>query len=232
MNSLADSPAHLSTLDPAMIFPADFVWGVATSAAQIEGAAREDGRGESVWDRFCRVPGAIADGSDIDVACDHYHRLEQDLDLIASLGVNAYRFSVSWSRVQPAGSGAWNPKGLHFYRRLVDGLRARGLQAHLTLNHWDLPQALQDAGGWAARRTVDHFVDYARGVADHLGDGLASLTTHNEPWVVAMLGHDSGMFAPGIKKRATAMQVSHHLLLSHGRALRALRNPPPPPEQS
>ena len=223
MNSLADSPALLRPLDPAMILPADFVWGVATSAAQIEGAAREDGRGESIWDRFCRVPGAIADGSNIDIACDHYHRLDQDLDLIASLGVNAYRFSVSWSRVQPAGSGAWNPKGLDFYRRLVDGLRARGLQAHLTLNHWDLPQALQDEGGWAARGTVERFVDYALGVVAHLGDGLTSLTTHNEPWVVAMLGHDSGIFAPGIKNRATAMQVSHHLLLSHGRALRALR---------
>ncbi|MGA1287383.1 MAG: GH1 family beta-glucosidase [Rubrivivax sp.] len=224
MNSLAETRAISRSIDPAMIFPADFVWGVATSAAQIEGAAFEDGRGESIWDRFCRQPGAIADGSHIDVACDHYHRLDEDLDLIASLGVNAYRFSVAWPRVQPQGRGAWNPQGLDFYRRLVDGLRARGLQAHVTLNHWDLPQALQEQGGWAARETVDCFVDYARGIARHLGDGLTALTTHNEPWVMSMLGHDSGIFAPGIKDRATAMQVSHHLLLSHGRALRALRD--------
>ena len=209
--------------DLANLFPPGFTWGVATSAFQIEGAAREDGKGESIWDRFCRVPGAIADGSTGDVTCDHVHRLETDLDLIASLGVGAYRFSVSWPRVQPDGCGAWNDKGLAFYQRLVDGLRARGIAPHLTLNHWDLPQALQDQGGWASRDTVQRFVDYARGVQRHLGDRLATLTTHNEPWVIAMLGHDSGVFAPGVKSRRTAMQVSHHLLLSHGLALQALR---------
>ena len=204
-------------------FPADFVWGVATSSYQIEGAAAEDGKGESIWDRFCRVPGAIADGSHGDVACDHYHRLDADLELIASLGVNAYRFSVSWPRVQPAGSGAWNDKGLAFYERLVDGLLARGVQPWLTLNHWDLPQTLQEQGGWAARDTVHRFVDYARAIQRRLGDRLAGITTHNEPWVVAVLGHELGIFAPGIKHKATAIQVSHHLLLSHGLALQALR---------
>lgn len=204
-------------------FPADFVWGVATSSFQIEGAAFEDGKGESIWDRFCRAPGAIADMSNGDVACDHVHRLESDLDLIASLGVNAYRFSVSWPRVQARGFGSWNEKGLGFYDRLVDGLLTRGVQPYLTLNHWDLPQALQDVGGWAARDTVHHFVDYARGIQKRLGDRLAAITTHNEPWVIAELGHETGTFAPGLKNRKTAIQVAHHLLLSHGLSLEALR---------
>lgn len=204
-------------------FPPDFVWGVATSSFQIEGAATADGKGPSIWDRFCRMPGAIADASDGDVACDHYHRLEEDLDLIASLGVDAYRFSVSWPRVQPGGAGAWNEKGLAFYERLVDGLLARGVQPYLTLNHWDLPQALQERGGWASRDTVHCFVNYACHMASRLGDRVRAITTHNEPWVMAHLGHEMGVFAPGIKNRATAAQVSHHLLLSHGLALRALR---------
>ncbi len=204
-------------------FPADFVWGVATSSFQIEGATHEGGRGASIWDEFCRAPGAIADGSHGDIACDHYNRLEQDLDLIAGLGVNTYRFSVAWSRVQPDGSGAWNTQGLDFYERMVDGLLRRGVQPYLTLNHWDLPQALQLKGGWAARDTVDRFVDYAVGMNKRLGDRVASIVTHNEPWVISVLGHETGIFAPGIKDRAVAMQVSHHLLLSHGRALQALR---------
>ena len=204
-------------------FPPDFVWGVATSAFQIEGAAFEDGKGESIWDRFCRVPGAIADASNGDVACDHYHRLDADLDLIAGLGVDLYRFSVAWPRVQPLGEGAWNEKGLAFYDRLVDGLLARGLAPHLTLNHWDLPQALQDKGGWESRDTVHRFVDYALGVQRRLGDRLAAITTHNEPWVVAVLGNEEGTFAPGLKSRRVAAQVAHHLLLSHGLAVRALR---------
>ena len=183
----------------------------------------EDGKGESIWDRFCRVPGAIADASNGDVACDHYHRLDSDLDLIAALGVDAYRFSVSWPRVQPLGAGKWNETGLAFYDRMVDGLLARGVQPYLTLNHWDLPQALQDKGGWANRDTVHHFVDYALGIQRRLGDRLAAITTHNEPWVIAVLGHENGNFAPGIKSRKTAAQVAHHLLLSHGLALQALR---------
>lgn len=210
-------------LDPHHPFPPDFVWGVATSAFQIEGAADQDGRGPSIWDHFCQQAGAIADGSDGRVACNHYNRLDSDLDLIASLGVGAYRFSVSWPRVQPLGQGAWNEKGLDFYDRLVDGLLQRGLAPYLTLNHWDLPQALQEQGGWANRETVHRFVDYALGIHARLGDRLASLTTHNEPWVMAVLGHESGIFAPGIKSRGVATQVSHHLLLSHGLALRALR---------
>jgi beta-glucosidase len=204
-------------------FPPDFVWGVATSSFQIEGAAQIDGKGESIWDRFCRQTGAIADNTNGDVACDHYNKLEQDLDLIASLGVGAYRFSVSWPRVQAAGSGAWNGKGLAFYERLVDGLLERGVHPYLTLNHWDLPQALQDKGGWAERDTVHRFVDYAREVHKRLGDRLVAITTHNEPWVIATLGHEIGNFAPGIKDRKIAAQVSHHLLVSHGLSLQALR---------
>jgi beta-glucosidase len=196
---------------------------VATSSFQIEGAAQADGKGESIWDRFCRQVGAIADGSSGDVACDHYHRLESDLGLIAGLGVDAYRFSVSWPRVQPDGQGAFNEAGLAFYERLVDGLLARGIKPYLTLNHWDLPQALQERGGWADRDTVHRFVVYARHLAERLGDRVVAITTHNEPWVMAVLGHESGIFAPGIRHRGTAMQVAHHLLLSHGLALRALR---------
>ena len=219
MSARDPAPAEPSPED----FPSDFVWGVATSAFQIEGAAHEDGKGESIWDRFCRVPGTIADGSDGDVACDHVHRLDEDLDLVAALGVDAYRFSVSWPRVQPGGRGAWNERGLAFYERLVDGLRARGVRPYLTLNHWDLPAELQDAGGWASRETVDRFVDYALGIAARLGDRVEAITTHNEPWVIAMLGHETGVFAPGLRDRRLAMQVAHHLLLSHGRAVQALR---------
>ena len=210
-------------VDPHRRFPADFVWGVATSAFQIEGASAADGKGASIWDRFCRQPGAIADGSNGDVACEHYHRLQEDLDLIASLGVGAYRFSVSWPRVQPAGQGAWNGAGLDFYERLVDGLLERGVRPYLTLNHWDLPDALQQRGGWAVRDTVHRFVDYALGMQARLGDRIAAITTHNEPWVIATLGHEWGTFAPGLKSRAAAARVAHHLLLSHGLALQALR---------
>ncbi len=213
-----------STLPAAThAFPAGFVWGVATSAFQIEGAPALDGKGPSNWDTFCRVPGAIADGSNGDVACDHYHRWPADLDIVQSLGVDAYRFSMSWPRVQPTGSGAFNTAGLDFYERLVDGLLERGVAPYLTLHHWDLPQALQDQGGWANRDTVHRFVDCARHVAARLGDRVASITTHNEPWVMATLGYETGLFAPGIKDRRQAMQAAHHLLLSHGLALQALR---------
>ena len=216
-----DEPAALRPL--ARRFPANFVWGVATSAYQIEGAAHEDGRGDSIWDAFCRRPGAIRDGSNGDLACDHYHRFEADLDLIASLGIPAYRFSISWPRVQPQGRGAWNEAGFAFYERLVDGLQRRGIAAHLTLFHWDLPQALQREGGWANRATVDAFVDYAVEVARRFGSRVATIATHNEPWVIAILGHEMGVFAPGEKSRRTAMQVAHHLLVSHGRVLEAIR---------
>jgi beta-glucosidase len=213
----------VTTDDLSTRFPPGFVWGVATSAYQIEGGAAADGKGPSIWDRFCRLPGAIADGSTGDVACDHLQRWAEDLDIAADLGVDAYRFSVSWPRVQPTGRGAWNASGLDFYERLVDGLLQRGIRPYLTLNHWDLPDALQAEGGWAERDTVHRFVDYAQGVNARLGDRIAAVTTHNEPWVMATLGHETGHFAPGVKSRAVAMQVAHHLLLSHGLALQALR---------
>ena len=204
-------------------FPANFIWGVATSAFQIEGAADADGKGPSIWDDFCRVPGVIADASDGRQACEHYQRWADDLDLVASLGVDAYRFSVSWPRVQALGSGAFNEAGFAFYEKLVDGMLERGLKPYLTLNHWDLPSALQAQGGWESRNTVQRFVEYACEVARRLGDRVASICTHNEPWVIAVLGHESGIFAPGIKSRAVAIQVAHHLFLSHGLALTAMR---------
>jgi beta-glucosidase len=213
-------PNHAASNNP---FPPGFVWGVATSSFQIEGAASDDGKGLSIWDEFCKVPGAIADGSHGLVACDHYHRWQRDLDLVAELGVDAYRFSVSWPRVRPGGSGAWNEQGLAFYERIVDKLLQRGIKPYMTLNHWDMPAELQPTGGWAQRDTVHRFVEYAQGMGRRFGDRVASITTHNEPWVMAMLGHESGIFAPGIKNRAVAMQVSHHLLLSHGLAVQALR---------
>ncbi|MDT9001564.1 GH1 family beta-glucosidase [Paucibacter sp. APW11] len=215
--------AALSSTAQAGDFPNSFLWGAATSSFQIEGATQADGRGESIWDRFCRQPGAISDGSNGDIACEHFQRLEQDLDLIASLGVNCYRFSIAWPRVQPLGQGAWNAAGLGFYERLVDGLLQRGIKPVATLYHWDLPQALQDQGGWAMRDTVHHFVDYARHVQKHLGDRLYALSTHNEPWCAATLGHETGVHAPGLRNRALAAQVSHHLLLSHGLAVQAMR---------
>ncbi len=208
---------------PDCHLPAGFSWGVATSAFQIEGAHRTDGRGDSIWDTFCTQPGVIADGSDGSVACDHYHRWQEDLDLIALLGVDTYRFSIAWPRVQPDGQGAWNEAGLQFYDRLIDGLIARGIRPFVTLNHWDLPAALQAQGGWANRSTVMHFVDYAKTMAARFGDRVPAIVTHNEPWVMAVLGHETGIFAPGIQDRKVACQVAHHLLLSHGLAVRALR---------
>lgn len=215
---------HLPVAELRRRFPRDFVWGVATSAFQIEGAARADGKGPSIWDEFCRVPGAIADGGNGDVACDHYHRWQADLDLIADLGVTAYRFSISWPRVQPSGSGSVNPQGLAFYERLVDGLLARGIQPYVTLYHWDLPAELQRRdGGWSSRDTAYRFADYAEIVMRRLGDRVVSIATHNEPWVSAVLGYERGVFAPGVKDRRLAYQASHHLLLSHGLALKAMR---------
>jgi beta-glucosidase len=206
-------------------FPKDFMWGVASSAFQIEGAASADGKGPSIWDEFCLRPGATADGSDGQVACDHYNRLESDLDLIMALGIQGYRFSVSWPRIQPAGYGPINTRGLDFYDRLVDGLLERNIQPFLTLYHWDLPAALQrEHSGWADRDTAHRFAEYAALVARHLGDRVRSFCTHNEPWVTATIGHELGHFAPGIKDRAVAMQVSHHCLLSHGLAAQAIRS--------
>jgi beta-glucosidase len=213
---------NASLLELSRRFPRDFVWGVATSAFQIEGAR---GRGTSIWDDFCRQPGAIADGSNGDVACDHYNRVEADLDLIAGLGVRAYRFSIAWPRVQPDGRGAWNQAGLDFYDRLVDGLLERNILPYATLYHWDLPATLQkQQDGWYSRDTAYLFRDYAAMMAKRLGDRVASIATHNEPWVSAVLGHEQGIFAPGIRNRRVAYQVGHHVLLSHGLAAQAMRD--------
>jgi beta-glucosidase len=197
--------------------------GVATSAYQIEGAVTADGRGPSIWDVFCREPGAIADGSTGDDACEHYHRLEDDLDLLAWLGVDAYRFSIAWPRVHPEGRGRTNAAGLGFYDRLVDGLLERGIAPMATLYHWDLPAALQDAGGWASRDTAGRFADYAEVTARVLGDRVASWATLNEPWCAAHLGHQVGVHAPGVRDDAVAVAAAHHLLLAHGLGVEALR---------
>jgi beta-glucosidase len=205
-------------------FPPDFRWGCSTSSYQIEGAVHEGGRGESIWDRFCEQPGRIRDGSSGAVACDHYHRWPEDLDLARQLGVNAYRFSVAWPRVFPQGRGERpNEPGLAFYDRLVDGMLERGLEPWATLYHWDLPQALQEHGGWATRDTVDAFVDYTDAVTRRLGDRVKHWITHNEPWCTAFLGHHEGNHAPGIRDYGMSLQVCHHLLLSHGLAVPQVR---------
>ncbi|HWO64807.1 MAG TPA: GH1 family beta-glucosidase [Umezawaea sp.] len=203
--------------------PANFLWGVATSAYQIEGAVAEDGRTPSIWDTFCRVPGAVIRQENGDVACDHYHRMPQDVELIAGLGVDSYRFSISWPRVQPGGRGAVNLKGLDFYSRLVDELLEKGVKPWVTLYHWDLPQELEDAGGWPERDTAYRFAEYAELVYAGLGDRVKTWTTLNEPWCSAMLGYDQGKHAPGIQNFGASMRAVHHLLLGHGLAGQALR---------
>jgi beta-glucosidase len=204
-------------------FPDGFLWGAATSAYQIEGAWDEDGRGPSVWDDFVRRPYHVLDGSTGDVACDHYHRMSEDVDLMRSMGLGAYRFSVAWPRVIPTGRGAVNPAGLDFYDRLVDRLLAAGIVPYATLNHWDLPLPLEATGGWTDRDTVGAFVEYASVIFDRLGDRVAGWLTHNEPWCQAFLGHATGQHAPGRCDMSAAYQVVHHLLLSHGSAVQAFR---------
>jgi beta-glucosidase len=204
-------------------FPPRFVWGAATAAYQVEGAIAEDGRGESIWDRFTHSPGTTADGETGDVACDHYHRLNPDLDLFKELGLKGYRFSIAWPRIFPEGKGRANPKGVDFYHRLVDGLLERGIEPYATIYHWDLPQALEDRGGWGSREVVDRYVDYAAFLFEALGGKIKKWITHNEPWVVAFLGHSSGQHAPGKKDGPLAVQGSHHLMLSHARAVQAFR---------
>lgn len=204
-------------------FPPGFVWGVATSAYQIEGAVTEDGRLPSIWDTFSRVPGKVAGGDTGDVATDHYHRLDSDVALMAELGIAAYRFSVAWPRIIPTGSGAVNRKGLDFYSRLVDRLLLAGIRPFLTLYHWDLPQPLQDRGGWTSRDTASRFAEYAAVVARELGDRVDSWITLNEPWCSAMLGYDTGVHAPGIRDRKAAFTAAHHLLLAHGLGVESLR---------
>ncbi|MET7401629.1 GH1 family beta-glucosidase [Dactylosporangium sp. NPDC005572] len=206
-----------------MRFPDGFLWGAATAAYQIEGAVTEDGRGPSIWDTFSHTPGAVLRGDTGDVACDHYHRWREDLDLLGELGVGAYRLSVAWPRVVPAGAGPVNPAGLDFYERLVDGLLERGITPMLTLYHWDLPQALQNAGGWANRDTAAHFADYAAVVHRRLGDRVPYWLTLNEPYCSAVVGHLDGRHAPGVRDERTAVTAVHHLLLAHGKAVAALR---------
>ncbi len=203
-------------------FPAGFVWGTATAAYQIEGAAAEDGRVPSIWDTFSRGAGNVVNGDTGDVACDHYHRYNEDLDLMATLGIPAYRFSISWPRVLPE-VGKPNPAGLAFYDRLVDGLLERDIIPLLTLYHWDLPQYLQDTGGWTDRATVDHFVELAELVGSSLGDRVKTMTTLNEPFCSAFLGYASGVHAPGLTDNAAGLTAAHHLNLAHGRAVTALR---------
>ena len=204
-------------------FPADFLWGAATAAYQIEGAAQEDGRGESVWDRFSRIPGKVRNGETGDVADDFYHRYRDDIALMRNLGLTAFRFSVSWPRVIPNGTGDVNERGLDFYDRLVDELLANEIQPALTLFHWDLPQALEDRGGWTNRETTEAFVDYAELVARRLGDRVRMWITHNEPQVVASGGYGSGWHAPGRSGDRNRLAAAHHLLLSHGMTVPVLR---------
>jgi len=205
-------------------FPHGFIWGTATAAYQIEGAWSEDGKGESIWDRFCRIPGKVQNGDRGDIACDHYHRYRDDIKLMKTLSLNAYRFSIAWPRIFPQGKGRINQRGLDFYERVVDELLDAGIEPFVTLYHWDLPQALQEEGGWATRDTVGYFKDYAAQVSQRLGNRVHYWITHNEPWVTSFAGHHSGILAPGIKSLPTALKVSHHLLLSHGEAVAVLRD--------
>ncbi|OLF04885.1 beta-glucosidase [Actinophytocola xinjiangensis] len=207
-----------------LTFPEDFVWGAATAAYQVEGSATADGRGPSIWDTFARTPGRVTGGDTGDVAADHYRRYRQDVAMMADLGLPAYRFSVSWPRVQPSGKGPANAAGLDHYDRLVDELVAKGITPVLTLYHWDLPQELQDYGGWVVRDTAARFADYAMLVGERLGDRVPLWTTLNEPWCSAFLGYGSGEHAPGLPDQETALRVAHHLLLAHGYGTRALRS--------
>ena len=222
MSITQDSASAFTDVD-ARSFPPGFLWGTATSAYQVEGAVTADGRGESIWDRFCAVPGNIADGSSGVVACDHYNRWSDDIDLMRSLSLGAYRFSIAWPRVMPDGTGAVNQPGLDFYDRLVDGLLAAGIQPFPTLYHWDLPQALEDRGGWPARVVPEAFADYAEAVVARLGDRVTRWGTINEPFVVANHGYLTGEHAPGRGSLADSLAASHHVLLAHGLAMERIR---------
>jgi beta-glucosidase len=218
--------------DSGLEFPPGFLIGSATAAYQIEGAVTADGRGPSIWDTFSATPGKIVGGDTGAVADDHYHRLDEDLDLMAELGLEAYRFSIAWPRIQPLGSGAVNEAGLDFYGRLVDGLIARGIRPIATLYHWDLPQALEDVGGWTNRETAYRFAEYTRHVAEALGDRVPVWTTLNEPWCSAFLGYGSGAHAPGRTDGDAALRAMHHLNLAHGLAVQVLREVVPQAEVS
>lgn len=209
--------------DGGLEFPAGFTFGSATASYQIEGAVGEDGRGPSIWDTFSHTPGRVWNDDTGDVADDHYHRLDEDLDLMKSLNLQAYRFSIAWPRIQPTGRGPANQAGLDFYSRLIDGLIARGIRPVATLYHWDLPQALEDEGGWRVRSTAEAFGEYARIVGEAFGDRIHTWTTLNEPWCSAYLGYGSGAHAPGITDPEAALKAVHHLNLAHGLAIMAIR---------
>ncbi|WP_018247646.1 GH1 family beta-glucosidase [Orenia marismortui] len=206
-----------------LIFPKDFIWGSATASYQVEGAFDEDAKGESIWDRFSHTPGKVENGDTGDVACDHYHRYKEDIALMKEIGIDSYRLSISWSRILPEGKGEINQQGLDFYRNLIDELLKAGIKPAITIYHWDLPQALQDEGGWANRQTVKYFVDYAEILFNEFGDVVSQWITHNEPYVVAVHGHLTGSHAPGIKDPKVAMQVAHNILLSHGLTVKKYR---------
>jgi len=223
---MTSSRARLSTPSAAVTsrrFPDGFVWGTATAAFQVEGAVGEDGRGRSIWDTFTHTPGRVVDGTDADRACDHYHRYAEDVAMMGELGLHSYRFSIAWPRVVPSGAGPVNRAGLDFYSRLVDALLERGITPLATLYHWDLPQPLQDAGGWTNRQTAERFAEYASVVGGALGDRVPTVTTLNEPWCAAFLGYGSGVHAPGISDNASALTAVHHLNLAHGLGVAALR---------
>lgn len=205
-------------------FPEEFVWGAATSAYQIEGAWEEDGKGEHIWDRFCHTPGKIKNGDTGDIACDHYHRWQEDVQLMKKLGIRAYRFSISWGRIFPEGRGEIITAGIDFYNRLVDELLQNGIEPFITLYHWDLPQVLQDHGGWPNRATAEAFVEYADLVSKELGDRVKQWMTFNEPFVSAWLGYMDGQHAPGHKDVDEMLAAAHHLLLAHGLSVPVIRN--------
>jgi len=223
MTSAGYAPGVGEASSRLLAFPAGFVWGAATAAYQIEGAVAEGGRTPSIWDTFCRVPGKVFEGQNGDVACDHYHRYRDDVALMASLGLGAYRFSTSWPRIIPTGSGPVNREGLDFYSRLVDELLEHGIAPVLTLYHWDLPQELEDAGGWTNRDTAYRFEEYVDVMADALGDRVRTWATLNEPWCSAYLGYACGVHAPGRSDAADSLSAVHHLMLAHGLGARALR---------
>ena len=225
-DDLNDTMTTPNSFEPAPTrsdFAADFLWGCATSSYQIEGAGAVDGRVESIWDRFAATPGKVRDGSNGAVACDHYHRWPQDFDMARDMGLNAYRFSIAWPRIFSGTDGRPNEKGLDFYARLVDGMLERGLQPWATLYHWDLPQSLQERGGWAERSTVDAYLEFVDAMTRRLGDRVKHWITHNEPWCTAMIGNYEGVHAPGLTDFGTALQVCHHVLLSHGKAVPLIR---------
>jgi beta-glucosidase len=204
-------------------FPSDFIWGCATASYQIEGAVEAEGRGPSIWDRFCRKPGAIYGGMTGDLACDSFRRWKDDIELLKGLGVDSYRYSIAWPRIQPEGSGKPLQAGLDYYKRLADGLGEAGIESAVTLYHWDLPQALEDQGGWPVRDTALRFADYAEIVYRELGARVGHWFTLNEPWCSAFLGYELGIHAPGRRDRADAYRTVHHLLLAHGLAVKAYR---------